>query len=124
MDSDWELIFDRQFAHRFWLYAAALGNGGELAGDARLLAIAGEFARRGMLIQRANGIDPEKGGFDVGYQAAGLVFAARYLVVTDSEAKRAGIASMLRKGVGWLASRVEANGDVDGAGKHPDRTRA
>ncbi len=116
MDSDWELIFDRQFAHRFWLYAAALGDAGELAGDARLLAIAAEFARRGMLIQRANGIDPEKGGFDVGYQAAGLVFAARYLVVTDSEAKRAGIARMLRKGVGWLASRVEANGDVDGAG--------
>jgi hypothetical protein len=116
MDSDWELLLDRQFAHRFWLYAAALGDAGKLTGDARPLAIAARFARRGMLAQRANGVDPEKGGFDVGYQAAGLVFAARYLVVADSLADRAGILRMLRKGIGWLASRVEANGDVDGTG--------
>jgi hypothetical protein len=116
LDSDWELVFDRQFAHRFWLYAAALGDAGKLTGDARLLAISGQFARRGVLAQRANGVDPEKGGFDVGYQAAGLVFAARYLVVADSLAGRAGILRMLRKGIGWLASRVEANGDVDGTG--------
>jgi hypothetical protein len=116
MDSDRELVFDRQFAHRFWLYAAALGDAGKLAGDARLLAIAAQFVRRGMAAQRANGIDPEKGGFDVGYQAFGLVLAARYLIVADSLAERAGILRMLRKGIGWLASRVEANGDVDGTG--------
>jgi hypothetical protein len=115
MDSDWELVFDRQFAHRFWLYAAALGDAGKLTGDARLLAIAGQFARRGMAVQRTNGIDPEKGGFDVGYQAFGLVLAARYFIVADSQ-ERAGIRRMLRKGIGWLASRVEGNGDIDGSG--------
>lgn len=40
-----------------------------------------EWARQGLALQRADGTNPEKGGYDTGYQMVGVLMSLRYLPV-------------------------------------------
>jgi hypothetical protein len=104
------------FAHRRWLVAAAWGLTGRLTDDDRLKAAAAESAREGIALQRADGVNPEKGGFDVSYQAVGLVFAARYFTVSDDVELKRSIARMLARGLDREKARIDAKGRLDTEG--------
>jgi hypothetical protein len=96
--------------------AAALGETGALVDDAEMLQVAEQFARDGVSLQRSDGVLPEKGGNDVNYQALGLLYAARYVVVCRSPALVAAVNSVIRRGLDWEATKVDRNGivSVDG----------
>jgi hypothetical protein len=104
------------FTHRCYILAAALGISADLAGDADLAAAATVVARRGMQLQRADGVNPELGGFDVSYQSAGILFAARYFPSCKDRALQAGLAGMIRKGGEWLCGRLGQDGNLVVAG--------
>ncbi|MBL8992708.1 MAG: hypothetical protein JNM63_05165 [Spirochaetia bacterium] len=100
------------YTHRRWLTAAALGLAAQLTGRKDLEAKAAEFARLGMAAQLPNGVNPEKGGFDVNYQGVGILFASRYLSVCADPDIQAGTKTMLRKALDWQAGRFDAAGKV------------
>ncbi len=104
------------FTHRNYILAAALGITAELSGDSDLAAAAIVLARRGMGLQWANGVNPEKGGFDVSYQAAGMLMACRYLTSCKDPTVQANLIAMLRKGGKWLCGRVDKDGNLDVTG--------
>jgi hypothetical protein len=104
------------FTHRNYILATALGITAELAGDAELKVAAEACVRRGLQLQRADGVNPEKEGFDVNYQSAGLLYAARYYPSCTDIALRTGLVGMLQKGGGWLRNRVGEDGNLEVVG--------
>ena len=94
----------------------ALGATGVLAGDRTLRRWSSLYAAQGVRMQRPDGVMPEDGGHDTGYQALGMVHAARYLELVASGALRTSLFAALQRGEVWEASRVRADGTVNQQG--------
>lgn len=107
---------NRPYTHRRWIVAAALGMAGELAHDTELASAAADSARDGLSLQQPDGVNPEKDGFDVSYQAVGLVMAARYYTVCRDTGLRARIREMLSRGLAWELGKIDAEGEVSAEG--------
>jgi len=104
---------NQPYTHRRYLVAAALGETGALLGDRPLLTAAQAYARDGLALQTAEGVNPEKGGGDVNYQATGVLFAARYLTVCADSALRDDLAGMIAHALAWEAGKTDDTGTVD-----------
>jgi hypothetical protein len=104
------------FTHRSYILAAALGETAALTHDDALTQHAERFAQAGLARQLENGVNPERGGFDVSYQSAGVLNAARYWLVCPDPELRQNLAGMIRRGMLWEANRIDAKGVVNMAG--------
>ena len=104
------------YTHRRWLLAAALGETAELLNDRSLEEAAEAYAREGLLLQTGEGVNPEKGGGDVNYQALGILLAGRYYTVCKDAGLRSQIKEMITHGLNWEADKVDAAGEVNAAG--------
>ncbi len=100
------------FVHRRWIMAAALGEAAAVTSDHALMEAANIHADVGLRQQGADGVNAERGGFDVNYQSAGLLMASRYFTVCTDESLRERTVEMLRRGLRWLADRVNNTGEV------------
>ena len=107
---------DAPYTHRRYMLAAALGETAALTGDQPMAAAAETYARTGLSEQTPQGVNPEKGGYDVSYQALGILLAARYDSVCPDPTLRAEIAQMIGKALNWELTKVDARGDVSAAG--------
>ncbi|MEP6670889.1 MAG: hypothetical protein ABJF10_17150 [Chthoniobacter sp.] len=106
----------KQFAHRWFACAAALGESGVLLHDKELLATAKPLLHGGLRAQLPNGVNPEKGGYDSIYQAAGLVYATHYYAIVADPADRPALKQSIDKGVAWLVSRISSDGVISTQG--------
>lgn len=113
MDTDREIRLFPRYVHRYWVMASALGLIGELTNDASLALRAADYARAGLKQQRSDGVNPEGGRYDVGYQAAGMISASHYFTVCGEESLREEVREMLSKGGAWLAGYVDPDGGID-----------
>ena len=99
--------------HRAYLTAAAFGETSVLTGDAALHATAETLAKAGLACQWPDGVNPEKGGYDVGYQVTGLNFALRYCAAgapgTDT---RAALTRMIARGMDFELTKMDATGTI------------
>ena len=102
--------------HRRFEAAIALGATGVLAGDRVLVGWSRLYAWQGIHMQRANGVMPEDGGHDSGYQALGMVSAARYLELVATGKLYRALYSALQRGETWELSRITADGSVNQSG--------
>jgi hypothetical protein len=103
---------NRPYVHRRWLVAAAWGLTAKITGDKELLAAAAESARDGISLQLPDGVNPEKDGFDVSYQAVGVMFAARYYTVCEDPKLRDEIKKMITRALDWERTKIDAEGQV------------
>ncbi len=106
----------RQYNHRRFLLAAALGETGMLVNDVALLNMSETYLRDGMSLQRADGVFPEKGGHDTGYHAVSLIFAQRCLNTFAPAQLRAELDGSIANGIQWLKQRVNPDGSIITAG--------
>ncbi len=104
------------YTHRHYILAAALGLTAELTFNRRLADAAVASAAKGLARQTAEGINPEKDGFDVNYQSAGMLFAARYFPSCADASLQQRLREMIARGARWLAARVDATGELDADG--------
>jgi hypothetical protein len=102
--------------HRFFEAALALQAVGALNGRSALERWATEYASKGMAMERPNGIMPEDGGHDSGYQALGLSYATRYLALATGTRVYGPLYRVIQKGENWELSRVRADGTIDQSG--------
>lgn len=65
-----------------------------------------------MELQRDDGTNPEKGGYDAGYQMVGVLMALRYLPVCDNPSQRA----MIRRAIAPELARQAPDGSFTTAG--------
>ncbi len=103
----------KQFAHRWFACAAALGESGVLLNDRELIARAKPLLQGGIRAQLPNGVNPEKGGYDSIYQAAGLVYAVNYYVIAADGADKTALKRSIDKGTAWLATRIGSDGVIN-----------
>jgi len=107
---------NQPYTHRRYLVAAALGETGVLTSNRFLIDHSALYIREGITLQDPSGFNPEKGGYDCSYHAVGLLYAERYYdIVADGELKSQ-LFDMLKKGVTWLAGRVQSDGTIDPSG--------
>lgn len=102
--------------HRFYVLAGAIGQTGTLTNDKELLKKAAEYAREGLARQSPAGYNPENGGWDSSYNAAGLTFAAYYYLNAADDSIRPELFEMYRKAVAWEKSRISDQGLVSTEG--------
>jgi hypothetical protein len=100
------------FTHRFFLLAAGLGEVAALTGDKTLEAEAQRLARQGLSRQLADGTNPEKGGFDLNYNATSGLFAERYYMVCPDHSLKLELKDMIRKTLRREEQAVLPNGDL------------
>ena len=124
--------------HRFYLVGCAFGETGVLCGNDDLIKRSAGYVRTGIGRQDPSGFNPEKGGPDTSYNAAGLVFAQRYYTMVGSAAARVSgdsrllpdLYAMIGRGVAWEAYQIDPDsGQVSQAfntrvgGKHTENDR-
>ena len=110
---------DAPFTHRRWILAAVLGDAGQLTGDKKLTAAAKEFARAGLALQKEDGENPERGGFDVSYQMVDGLQGSRYytsLRCPEDAELMAQVRRQLEKTCQWEMKHLQPDGSVDIAG--------
>jgi hypothetical protein len=109
------------FGHRYFLRAEALGLAGELTGEADFHAEAARYVKAGLAKQRADGVLPERDGFDLGYQALAVRSAGRHWFVCPDDAVRQDLATLLRGSAGLFLDRIAEDGtlDLDDSSRHP-----
>lgn len=108
-------ITNAPYLHRHWILASALGLAGRLTGEAALSEAAKDWAENALPLQRPDGVNPEKGDFDVNYQSAGIHRALRYTTVAPPSL-RPRVIQMIRRGLAWLLARTNERGVVDPTG--------
>jgi hypothetical protein len=120
----WETrwVFDGDgnvFTHKMYMRAAALALSASLtdhAGDAaRWATDASRIAERAMDQQRDDGVNPERGGYDVSYQMYGSWWAEIYAaILPEGSAERRALESKIDRALDWQAARVDPEtGGVD-----------
>ncbi len=87
-----------------------------MTGNDALVRRAEAWAREGIGLQRADGSNPEKEGFDAGYQMVGVLMAMRYLPVCDDPALRSKLRAMSRQAIAAELTRVHPDGTIDSSG--------
>ncbi len=100
------------YTHRRYLVAAALGLTGKLTNDAALVQASREFIQEGIALQRDDGANPEKGGYDSSYHAVGLDYAERWYIYLSDDAMAPAVRAMIERGLAWEETRVLASGQV------------
>jgi len=102
----------------------------QLTGDSTLAANAASYVQAGLPLQWTGGtmavqypdgthyvdltgVNPEMGGFDANYQAAGLRYAALYWLHGGAANLKSSLVNMLTKGLIWEAPRIDAKGNID-----------
>ncbi len=103
---------DAPYTHRRWILAAALGQTAALTHDSNMASHAQRYAEDGLSLQLANGVNPEKGGYDVSYQAVGILQAERYFVVCNDNSLRAQIKTMIQQASDWELGMIMNDGQV------------
>jgi len=104
------------FTHRFYLAAAALGEVAALTGNPAFADQAMRLARKGLAQAKADGTNPEKGGFDLNYNAASALFAERYYLVCPDHELRLNLKNMIRASLRREQKAVLPNGDLSLSG--------
>ena len=104
------------YTHRRYLVAAALGLTGKLTGDRELIDYAHQSLEDGLSLQRADGVNPEKGGYDSSYQTVGIIYAERWVTYFPHDPLTPQVATMIDKALAWEQTRILRTGEISSEG--------
>jgi hypothetical protein len=110
------LASNAPYTHRRYILAAGFGQAAAATGEAVFARRALTWVRDGLGMQLGDGTNPEKGGYDAGYQMVGVLMALRYLPVCGDPQTRASLRAMIRKAVPPELARQDSSGLIDGGG--------
>jgi hypothetical protein len=102
--------------HRQFEAAIALGSVGVLTGDGTLRRWSTLYAWKGVHMAHRDGVMPENGGHDSGYQALGMISASRYLELVATGGLYRALYATLQRGEAWELSRVRPDGSINQSG--------
>ena len=101
---------NQPYTHRRYILAAAFGQAARVTQNSEFKLVAEHWAENGLQLQRDDGTNPEKGGYDVGYQMVGVLMALRYLPVCDNVQLRAKLRTMIRRAIAPELARQAPDG--------------
>lgn len=109
-------IDDPDKNHRRFEAAIALGSVGVLAHDKTLRRWSTLYAWQGIHMVQPDGVMPENGGHDSGYQALGMISATRYLELVAGGSLYRALYRALQRGEAWELSRIKPDGSINQTG--------
>jgi len=121
------LLENVPFTHRRYLVGTALGLSGLLTADPALIDRARAVIGEGLARQRADGVNPERGGYDSSYEMTGVVFAQYWAAYFQDDPLTQRVHAMIEHALRWEATRVgptgvvSAGGNTRTAGQEPGR---
>lgn len=102
------------FTHRRWVFAAIYQMTAQLTGDPNWTKGAEKYVRLGLALQTPDGINPEKGGYDVSYQTLGILYAEKWYVNSQNSELKAQVLQMIKRGLAWESTHVDTfSGNVE-----------
>jgi len=107
---------NQPYTHRRYLVAAALGITGKLTGDRQLINYAQTSIADGLSLQRKDGVNPEKGGFDTSYQMVGVVYAERWVTYFPQDDLTPKVKEMIDRALLWEKARILPSGEISKEG--------
>jgi hypothetical protein len=107
---------DAPYTHRRYILAAALGQTAAVADDPVLWQASLAYAREGLALQRPDGVNPEKNGFDVSYQGVSVLMAGRYWGVCPEPSVRGALRAMMQKALDYELTKLDDQGKLSVAG--------
>ena len=107
---------NQPYTHRRYSVAVALGLTSKLTGDAELMKYARQSLQEGLALQRPNGVNPEKGGYDSSYQMVGVVYAQRWAIYFPDDPLTPKVKTAIEKALAWQQTRVLASGEISTKG--------
>ncbi len=105
--------YNQKYTHRRYILASALGAAAELTGNNELFEASKAYAEEGIELQQSDGVNPEKGGYDVSYQCLGILEAERFYHSTSDESLKSKLKTMIERGLKWELSKIDANGNLE-----------
>lgn len=103
---------NKPYTHRRYLVAAALGLTGKVTSDEELVKYSRKSIKDGLSLQRPDGVNPEKGGYDSSYQTVGIVYAQRWVTYFPQDAITSKVVAMINKALEWEQSRISPSGEI------------
>jgi hypothetical protein len=103
---------NRPYTHRRYLVATALGLTGKLTGDRELIDYARQSMKEGLSLQRKDGVNPEKGGYDSSYQMVGVVYAQRWVTYFPNDSLTPKVKVMIDQALSWQKTRILPTGKI------------
>ncbi|HEY9154131.1 MAG TPA: hypothetical protein VIM69_03310 [Opitutaceae bacterium] len=104
------------YTHRRYILAAAFGETGRVTGRQEFIQHAEAWAADGLSLQRKDGVNPERGGFDAGYQMVGVLFSLRYLPNCPNAELQRRLRKMVEHAVEQELEHQRGDGSIDPAG--------
>jgi hypothetical protein len=104
------------YTHRCYLVATALGLTGKLTGDQELVRYSQRSIEEGLSMQRPDGANPEKGGYDSSYHMVGLVYAQRWAMYFPKNSLTPKVVAMINRGLDWAETKVLPTGELSTLG--------
>jgi hypothetical protein len=100
------------FTHRTFMMAAALGLASTLTDDkndaAKWSEVAARIAQRGIENQTENGVNPERGGYDVQYQMYGVRLAETYYsTLSPDSGVKPELEESIDRAIEWMTGRID-----------------
>lgn len=114
----WEkgVEYNKRYTHRRYLVASALGLTGKLTGDQELIDYAHRSLEDGLSLQRTDGVNPEKGGYDSSYHMVGVVYAERWVKYFPKDSLTPKVRAMVNKALAWEQTRILPTGEISSEG--------
>lgn len=100
------------YTHRRYILSAAFGQAAAVTGEGHFVQRAERWAGEGLDLQRSDGTNPEKDGYDVGYQMVGVLMALRYLPVCHNAGLRLRLHDMIRRATQPEVDRMGPDGSI------------
>ena len=107
---------NKPYTHRRYLVGAALALTGKLTGDQDLINYARQSIEDGLSLQRPDGINPEKGGYDSSYHMVGVVYAQRWVTYFPNDALTPRVTAMINKALEREETRLLPTGEISAEG--------
>jgi hypothetical protein len=107
---------NKPYTHRRYLVATALGLTGKLTGDEKLIKYARKSIRDGLSLQRPDGVNPERDGYDSSYQMVGVVYAQRWVTYFPQDSVTPEVVVMINKSLLWQQTRILPSGEISTKG--------
>jgi hypothetical protein len=106
------------FTHKAYMMAAGLALTASLTDDrdaaSTWASAAEEIAHRGMNAQREDGVNPERGGYDVAYQMYGTWLAELYYATLAPGPLENALGVTIDRAIAWMSTRVDdQTGQID-----------
>ena len=108
------------YCHKHYLVAAALAQTYQLTDNSKIRDKAKKYLIEGLACQEKTGVNPEKDGFDVNYQAVGILFAEEIYALHLFPELAQPLRKMIQRGLDWELSRLKPDGSLNAEGSTRD----